>query len=112
MSAREKPFRVFYFSSNLDHVLFGKANNERWKKVGDASKFSNAFYNEPLKMASYFLNHPGAAPVKNFNDYYDSWELLSEDSYSLKMRTNINILVDDLLKRAKMKSLPENDVWL
>lgn len=102
---KEKPYRVFFFSSNLDHVLFGNANNERHKKVGDAKQFGNDFYDEALMMASYFVNHPCATKEKN---YYDSWNALSQNDCSLKACTNINILVEDLLKRAKIKSLPEN----
>ena len=106
-TAREKPYKVYYFSSNLDHVLFGKANNESRNKVGDARRFSNDFYEEPLKMAAYFMNHPCAVSEQ---DYYDSWKTLSENSSSLEAATNINLLVDDLLKRAKIKELPENDI--
>lgn len=105
--AKEKPYRVFFFSSNLDHVLFGKANNESYNKVGDARKFGNDFYGEPLKLASYFIHHPCATPAGN---YFDSWSSLSENDCSLQPCTNINILVDDLLKRARIKDLPENDI--
>lgn len=106
-SAREKPYKVFFFSSNLDHVLFGKANNESYNKVGDARKFSNDFFGEPLQLASYFLHHPCATSEKR---YEDSWKALSENSSGLEACTNINILVEELLKRAKVKELPENDI--
>ena len=106
-SAREKPYRVFFFSSNLDHVLFGKANNVSYNKVRDARDFSNDFYGEPLKLASYFVNHASAASEKS---YRDSWTALSEEHASIEARTNINLLVEDLLKQAKIKSLPENDI--
>lgn len=106
-SSREKPYRVFFFSSNLDHVLFGNANNDRNSKVRDAISFSNAFYEEPLKHAQFFLNHPCASPEKR---YHDSWSALRENRSVLERRTNINLLIEDLLKKANVKELPENDI--
>ena len=106
-SAREKPYRVFYFSTNLDHVLFGKANNESFNKVDDAKKISNDFYGESLKMASFLLHHPSSVPEMSYDD---SWEMLTKNNYSLEASTNINILIKDLLKQAKVKDLPENDI--
>lgn len=97
-SSRERPYRVFFFSSNLDHVLYGKANNEDNSKIRDAQRFSNYFYNEPEKAAEFFINHQGA--VKNTN-YKDSWKLLMENHDENLQLTNINILVEDLLNRIK-----------
>lgn len=106
-SAREKPYRVFFFSSNLDHVLFGKANNERLNKVPEAKQFGNDFYDEPLKMASYFINHPYATQE---GTYQDSWNALSNENASLRPCTNINLLIKELLAKAKITELPENDL--
>ncbi|MCR4896486.1 MAG: hypothetical protein K5891_06880 [Lachnospiraceae bacterium] len=106
-SKRDKPYSVFFFSSNLDHVLFGKANNASFNKVQDARKFSNDFYGEPLKQASYFINHPGASPEST---YSDSWATLFSDSQSIRPRTNINLLIKRLLEQAKVKELPLNDI--
>ena len=96
---KEKPYKVFFFSSNLDHVLFGKANNEKYYKVSDARSFGSSFFDEPLKMARYFIDHPAASTQGN---YHDSWQELMDDTESLKPATNLNILVKDLLKRAKI----------
>ena len=106
-SSREKPYRVFFFSSNLDHVLFGKANNENYNKVRDARSFGNDFYGETLKLASYFLHHPSATSEKK---YRDSWKALSDNNATLNACTNINLLVEELLKQAKVKELPDNDI--
>lgn len=106
-SAREKPYKVYYFSTNLDHVLFGKANNESYNKVDDARKFSNDFYGESLKMANFFLSHPAAVSEMT---YSDSWEMLEKNNCSLEASTNINLLIKELLKQAKVKELPENDI--
>lgn len=108
-SSRDKPYKVFYFSSNLDHVLFGKPNNEAYNKVKDARQFSNRFFDEPLKLASYFVNHPCASQEIN---YQDSWNALMENDYSLKPSTNINILIKELLKKARIQELPKNEIKL
>lgn len=108
-ASREKPYRIYYFSSNIDHFLFGKANNSRSKKVSDAKKFSNDFFDEPLKMARYFLDHPNA--VREMT-YEQSWDFIQENNNSIQPHTNINLLIEDLLKRAniEIKDLPENDI--
>lgn len=98
--SKEKPYRVFYFSRDLDHVLYGKANNEHYNKVGDAQRFANNYYDEPLEMAKFFISLECASPV---TDYKGSWEWLMNDQDTLSPKTNINVLVMDLLKRAKVK---------
>ena len=97
---REKPYRVYYFSKDLDHVLYGKANNESYNKVNDAQAFANKYYNEPLEMARFFIYHKSASPVM---DYMGSWQWLMDDQETLLPRTNINVLVNELLERAKVK---------
>ena len=98
--SRKKPYRVFFFSRDLDHVLYGKANNDHHNKVNDAQSFANQYYDEPLEMAKFFLELECASPV---TDYQGSWEWLMNDQDTLSPRTNINVLVMDLLKRAKVK---------
>lgn len=97
--SKEKPYRVFYFSRDIDHILYGKANNERYKKVSDAQTFANKYYDNPLEMAKFFIEHENASPVF---EYKDSWEWLMSDQDTLSPKTNINVLVKDLLKRAKV----------
>ena len=97
---REKPYRVFYFSTNLDHVLYGIANNERYNKVREAGKFANKYYEKPLEMAKYFVNHKFASPV---TDYKGSWQWLMDDEDTLSPKTNINVLILDLLNKANIK---------
>ena len=97
--SREKPYRVYYFSTNLDHILHDRANNERYFKVRDAEDFANRYYDDPLKMAEFFLNHEAASPV---TDYEGSWQWLMEED-TLSPKTNINVLIKDLLDRTKKK---------
>jgi hypothetical protein len=49
-------------------------------------------------MARYFKELKWSSPT---NDYRESWEWLKEDVTTLTPRTNINVLINDLLKRAK-----------
>ena len=108
-ASRQKPYHIYYFSSNIDHFLFGQANNPRGKKVPDARKFSNDFFDEPLKLARYFLEHPNAVTGMT---YEQSWEFIKDGNNSIHPHTNINLLIADLLKKAKIKpeDLPENDI--
>lgn len=96
--SREKPYRVYYFSSNLDHVLHGDANMPSYLKVPHANRFANE-YDNWKDMAKFLLNHPCAVTTKN---YLESWEILM-NSNTLSPMTNINLLIADLLKRANVK---------
>lgn len=98
--SKEKPYRVFYFSRDIDHVLYGKANNVYLNKGRDAENFAKKYYGEPLKMAKYFIELECASPM---TDYKGSWEWLMSDQDTLSPRTNINVLIMDLLKRAKVE---------
>jgi len=98
--SKDKPYRVFYFSSNLDHVLFDKANNESFNKVRDAKAFANQFYNDPVDMARELLNHEAASKALN---YKDSWDLVMKEHDEIMRKTNIDVLVRDLLTRAKIE---------
>lgn len=96
--SREKPYRVYYFSSNLDHVLHGDANMPSYLKVPKANRFANE-HDDWKDMANFLLNHPCAVNTKN---YQESWEILM-NSNTLNPITNINLLVADLIKRANVK---------
>lgn len=98
--SREKPYRVYYFSTNLDHILYDRANNESYNKVPDAKDFANKYYEKPLEMARFFINHISASPV---TDYKGSWQWLMDDEDTLSPKTNINVLIMDLLNKAKIK---------
>lgn len=95
-ASRDKRYRVFYFSANLDHVLFGNANNESFNKIPEATKFANRYYNDSDGMADFFVNHVGAVSAKS---YQESWDFVKSDNKTLTPRTNINILINELISK-------------
>jgi hypothetical protein len=92
------PYRIYYFSSNLDHFLHNDANLEPSKKVEKAEEYSGRFLDTPEEFARTIINDPGAVTEKS---YEGSWEYIKTGTNSLKRHTNLNILLDELLKQIK-----------
>lgn len=93
---RSRPYHVYYFASNMDHVMHGNANMPSYEKADLAAKVANEYFEDPVGMANMFINHPCA--VKGMN-YRESWEHVQEGLNSLGRETNINLLFKELLSR-------------
>ena len=91
-----KPYSVYYFSANMDHVMNDDANMPPFSKASSAKILANQFYGDPVGMAKMFIDHPYA--VKHMS-YAESWNYIQEGINSLYKGTNINILFEKLLKR-------------
>ena len=84
------PFQIFYFSRNLEHVLFGipllcddqDKSDEAWEfsenhKTFDALK--DFFNQEEIKVPGY---------------YEDTWDYIKEGTHSLERNSNFHLLLD------------------
>lgn len=93
---KEIPYRVFYFSSNLDHFLYGVANLDSVKKVSNAIAFAQKTSStdfETMVMDDGLL----ADYVARNQSYQESWEYIRQSTNSLGRFSNINILINDIL---------------
>ena len=84
-------YKLFYFSRNLEHVLFNEPNPKQETKVYNVEKF-NSSLNEPLETyLSQFL-----PTLENETDldtqYKESWIFIKERNNSLKRYTNVPLL--------------------
>ena len=86
-------YSVFYFSSNLDHVLHNDANLPASKKRTAAQAFQ-MFNSEPKAFCDFFRSNGLACETDNYDE---SWLYIKQGSNSLSRLTNINILLDELL---------------
>ncbi len=77
-------FSVYYFSSNLDHVLYEEANMASLIKTDKARTFSNKSNEELMK---FFMNNECSAK----EDYTGSWDKLWKGT--VYRATNINLLI-------------------
>ncbi len=92
ISLRQKKvkYSVYYFSSNLDHVLHNNANLDGRLKAELAEDFSLKFDNNIDGMESFFMDLD--SDTKDMS-YEESWQFIKEGTNSLKRHTNIGILI-------------------
>lgn len=88
------PYRIFYFSCNIDHYFHFNANPSDEQKCCFANNF--------LKMAkqdSFYFARRIVEPPKYRWGYEESWKWLEDGTNSLQRRNNLNILVIPLCER-------------
>ena len=93
---RSISYRIYYFSSNLDHFLHHEANLDPLAKVKKAEDYSGRFLDTPEEFARTIINDPGAVTEKS---YEESWDYIKTGTNSLRRHTNLNILLEELLKQ-------------
>jgi len=81
------PYKIYYMSSNLDHVLYDKLNSSDEEKENDSRKFSTQ-YNNDIKG---FINFMADSPFSVKMPYKESWEFIKEEKHSLERYTNFGI---------------------
>ncbi len=92
-------YSIYYFSSNLEHFMYGIQNMERYKKVSEAKNFALECLDNPkcfldkMKMGDYLLND---------QTYEESWNYIRQRGLkSLSRMSNINIMLTDLVDWGK-----------
>ena len=86
------PYRVYYFSSNLDHFLHYDANMDDNKKMSAARAFADSKADVD-SFVKYFSEDPASAREMS---YEESWQFIKKGTNSLARRTNIDILLKKL----------------
>ena len=92
-SIKNVPYGLFYFSSNLDHFLYGEANLNSSKKISKAIEFARTTsvceFEQMLLNGGLFFDY-----IAKNQTYFESWEFIAKDTNSLSRYSNINILID------------------
>ena len=90
------PYSIYFFSSNLDHVLYNEANLENSKKAEYARIFGKEYRHYPEEFIKRLNVRKGT--LVNMT-YEESWAFITErGNHSLEPHTNINLLFDKILK--------------
>lgn len=85
------PYRVFFFSRNLEHVLHNNANNVATRdKCRLAYQFSNYYSQHPQEFIDFICNEEVAVR----EGYEGSWAFIFSRCNSLKRYTNFNVLFE------------------
>lgn len=85
------PYNIYYFSCNLEHVLHNTLNSNKEEKEKLADEFSDKFYLEPEKFIDFINNKS----ITLSSEYNQSWELIKNQTNSLKRYTNFNLFFKD-----------------
>lgn len=86
----EVPYRVYYMSCNLDHVLYNKRNSSDDEKEQDAYDFAKKYRND----VSAFLKYMCESDFSIKGDYKESWNYIEEGMHSIERYTNLPICLD------------------
>ena len=89
------PYRVYYMSCNLDHVLYNKRNSSEEEKEYNSYNFAKHYKGNIEGFMDYMCN--SAFSVKG--DFKESWEFIEKDMHSIERYTNLNIaLLEEKMK--------------
>ena len=81
------PYKVFYMSCNLDHVLYNKPNNSPEGKENDSFSFFESYEENYSGFVDFLCNSNFSVKM----NYKDSWTFICNGLNSLKRYTNLNI---------------------
>lgn len=88
------PYRVYYMSCNLDHVLYDKQNSTDEEKENDAYAFAKKYKNK-VEEFEKFICKSGFSVT---GDYKESWEYIEKDLNSVNRYTNLCICIENELE--------------
>lgn len=81
------PYRVFYMSCNLDHVLYDKLNSSDEEKETDAYRFARQYRDN----IAGFVEFIAESDFSVMNGYKESWEFIKDDLHSLERYSNLGL---------------------
>lgn len=85
------PYRLFYMSCNLDHVLYGKLNSTDEEKENDSYDFAMKYRLSP----GDFVKFISESDFSVMTGYKDSWEYIQQELRSLERHTNLGLCFSD-----------------
>lgn len=81
------PYRVFYMSCNLDHVLYDKLNSSDEEKETDAYQFARQYRDN----IAGFVEFIAESDFSVMDGYKESWEFIKDDLHSLERYSNLGL---------------------
>ena len=81
------PYRVYYMSCNLDHVLYNQLNCSDEEKGINSFKFAKTYKDKIPE----FLQFIGKSDFSVTSNYKDSWDFIKQGKNSLNRYTNLGI---------------------
>ena len=88
---RSVPYRVFYFSSNLEHVLHNRIDMPDDLKMKHADNFLDLYIKDLAGFVRFICESPFSVKL----DYQASWAFIRQDDNSIKRYSNFNLVLND-----------------
>ncbi len=108
--SRKKSYSIYYFSSNLDHFLYGDANVPLEEKTEKARAFSRACEVNPNQFYDLFFREEEEiirkrskkdSKIKGKADqYFGSWDYIRNGVNSLQPHSNLCVLIRELMDQS------------
>ncbi|MBU3158700.1 hypothetical protein KPL37_02785 [Clostridium frigoris] len=99
-------YRIYFFSSNLEHVVHNIQGVKSDEKRKYAEKFEDKFITSPISFIE-FMNNPEFAIN---GDYKETWEFIKKDTNSLKRYTNFNLYLNDISEGKSPTSISRSNL--
>lgn len=91
------PYRAYYMSANLDHVLYDKLNSTDDDKENDAYAFAKKYKDRP----DGFLAFISDSNFSICDDFKQSWEYIKKEKHSLERHTNFGLCFKEIRENRK-----------
>lgn len=87
------PYRVFYMSCNLDHVLHNKLNSSDEEKEHDSLAFADKYHKNTAAFRNYIM-YSDFSVVENYT-YQSSWDYIKRNLHSLERHSNFGLYLQN-----------------
>lgn len=84
------PYRMYYMSANLDHVLYDEENLQDELKDLYAEKFRKLYKDNSTGFLKFFKERLGEIP----HEYKASWKYIKEGKHSLERGSNFSLFFE------------------
>lgn len=88
------PYRVYYMSCNLDHVLHNKRNSTDMEKENDAHNFAKKYKND----VDGFVKFICASDFSIQGDFKTSWQYIEKGMHSIERHSNFGLCLMEEVK--------------
>lgn len=95
------PYRVYYMSCNLDHVLYDKRNSTDEEKENDAYAFAKKYKDD----LDGFLAFISDSDFSRMDSYKESWAFIKKGCHSLERHTNLGLCFSDIREERRRAAI-------